>query len=430
MDIGSLNMAVEDKFIILQLNVENDMLPTGDTLDKFAYILSSLTPKHQVVCDFRSVKNITSDLTSFIEEFEFYNSQVLINEEHHSFFKEYVNSEIPLLTVDKFITKFKEHRLDLTIFADGHTVDAYFKEYNKVLEKITSKFKGLPSKEEFFLFNNRDGLDIDNKPFYKDYEEYLSLCNASNTGIHLGADLIFGRRFLTDFINNIRQKSLLSQYCITPDKDGRFNINSFQANTFNNIETKGQLITGRPYVASSFNFHQQALSEFQILLSKPKIKEIEIQKFLEKYPFFLENLGYKSIRPQIILEKENGQSLKPDFMLEPLGGEWWDILDIKLPNKKIVISSSRDRYKFSESVNELQAQLREYAAYFENEKYAKRIKDKYGIKCYKPRMVGIIGDDFSGTDERQIRRLMTSYTDLKVIPFNELYKISNDRLLL
>ena len=428
MDVGSLNMAIEDKFIILQLNVENDMLPTGNTLDNFSYILSSFSHNHQIVCDFRNVNHITRDLIEFVEDFEFYNSQVLINEEHKDFFQEYVNPNIPLLTVDKFITKFNEQQLDLTIFADEHSRDVNFKEYNEVLNNFSSKYKGLPTKEEFNLFNTRDGLDIERKPYYKDFDNYLSFCNSSNTGIHLGDDIIFGRRYLNDFIKTNRQKSLLSQYCIRPNIGGGFEINSYQSNTFNNIETKGQLIQGRPYVTTAFNYHQQAIFDFQRLLSNPKIKESEIQHFLEKHPFFLENLGYKSIRPNIILERENGQSLKPDFMLEPLGGEWWDILDLKLPNKKIIISSSKDRYRFSAGVMELQAQLREYATYFEDKKYAKRIEDKYGIKCYKPKMIGIIGDDFSGNDDRQVRRLMSTYSDMKIVPFNELYRISNERL--
>jgi hypothetical protein len=139
--------------------------------------------------------------------------------------------------------------------------------------------------------------------------------------------------------------------------------------------------------------------------------------------------GYNRIYPQVILQRDDGTSLRPDFILEPVGNNWCDILDIKLPDKSVVVGG-RDRKRFSASVEELIAQLREYAAYFEDSRLARRIEEIYGIKCYKPRLIGIIGRDPFIEDERQFRRLATQYTDVDVLTFDRLLEIAKSRPLI
>jgi hypothetical protein len=432
MDLGKLNISAEDRFVIVQLNVEKNTLPYGETLDNLAYIFSTLSPKYQIVCDFRSIDNITNDLIDFLREFKFNNSQVLLDKRYVSVFRDYVSSEISLFPVDNYETKFHEHEVNLTVFADQTTQEAYFKEFNSIFSEMTNRFKGLPSEEEYILFMEREGFNIDKNPLFKNYRDYLTYCKSTKSGIFADSGIIISRRYILDLINNIGRSSLLDQYCLLANRDGSIIVDSFQANTINDINAKDQLITAKPYVRSNISYELQnkALCEFQSLINNNNVKETQLQKFFEKNPIFFQSMGYKNIKPQIILEREEGDSLRPDFLLQPFGEEWWDILDLKLPNKKTVISSKRDRYKFFESLNELIAQLREYAAYFENEKYAKRIEEKYGIKCYKPRIIGVIGNDNNEEDERQIRRLMTSYSDLKIIPFNQLYKICKERILI
>jgi hypothetical protein len=44
-------------------------------------------------------------------------------------------------------------------------------------------------------------------------------------------------------------------------------------------------------------------------------------------------------------------------------------------------------------IGQVIAQLREYAAYFEQEKYRKFVRDKYGLKIYRPRLIALVGRD-------------------------------------
>jgi hypothetical protein len=140
-------------------------------------------------------------------------------------------------------------------------------------------------------------------------------------------------------------------------------------------------------------------------------------------------MGYRNVYSQVVLAREDGTSLRPDFILEPLGRPWCDILDLKLPTGSIAVGR-RDRKALASAVHELVAQLREYAAYFEDERLAKRVQDAYGIRCYRPRLIGVIGRDPNLADERQKRRMMTAYSDVSVVTFDELFKIARSRLLI
>jgi hypothetical protein len=93
------------------------------------------------------------------------------------------------------------------------------------------------------------------------------------------------------------------------------------------------------------------------------------------------------------------------------------------------VIGGKDRKRFSSAVEELVAQLREYAAYYEDPRLAKRIQDVYGIKCYRPRMIGVIGRTPRVVDDRQMRRLETIYDDLSIITFDRLVEIAKTRLL-
>jgi hypothetical protein len=289
MDLGKLNISVEDRFVILQLNVENNLLPNSHTLDRLAYILSSLSPNYQVICDFRNVKMITNDLIYFIEEFEFYNSQVLLDEKHLSFFKEHVNQDIKLLPVTRYETKFEEHEINLAVFASGSEVDFYYHEYKEVFNNLESAFSGLPTEDEYNTFLELEGYDFDSKPYFKDYTDYLYWCKKSKVGIALGSEIILGRRYLIDKAKQIGKTSLLSQLCLFPNKDGSFNIDTYQTNTFNKIEVKNDVVRAKPYIISNItqNLFYNELLEFQNIISNKNIKENQIQKFLEKHPIFL-----------------------------------------------------------------------------------------------------------------------------------------------
>jgi hypothetical protein len=191
------------------------------------------------------------------------------------------------------------------------------------------------------------------------------------------------------------------------------------------------LLIGRParIAGNSGRVFANEISAFQKLLNSSATRERHIQSFLETHPNFLHGLSYQNIYPQLVLERENRANLVPDFILEPYDDDWCDILDIKLPKQRLIVGRG-DRKTLAAGIHEVAAQLREYAAYFEQEKYRKFVQQKYGINVYRPRLIALVGRDLAQMSTPEFRRAVTAYDDLKIMTFDELIRHCQSRILI
>lgn len=105
------------------------------------------------------------------------------------------------------------------------------------------------------------------------------------------------------------------------------------------------------------------IEEFEYLINSDNIKENDIQIFFEKNPEFLLSLGnYEAAFSQIVLQNQDYNFI-PDFLLKPLTSNYLDIVELKLPKEKVIVSK-KNRARFSSAVYEGIAQLRTYRNFF------------------------------------------------------------------
>jgi hypothetical protein len=442
--LGQLEVAVEDKYVLLKLSQSDCLLPSNDTLYNLIYALRNSTKDYKIVCDIRdwNSSTITNDVLDFINEI--YSTEIILltTANKADAVKEYFarKKKYPkVFPLKNKLTNFNYAKVHLPTFYDAFSYnDMWLNDTNADYNNSLQFNIGVNdfSKEEFSILRKlnieEDGDNLKNyNHFLKildlEYHGYLEIYSREM------AQIIYGKRYFDFFFKTIGRNSLLMELSFTIDKTNKIQVIPYHTNSLNTIEQKQQIIVGRPQMlARKTNaILRSELNELSMLMQGNEINEYKIQSFLERNPNFLKALGYKNIYSKVVLERDDGsKNLIPDFILEPIGDEWCDILDIKLPTINLAITSNTNRYKFSEAVSSLQAQLREYSAFFENDKYAKRIEKKYGIKCYKPKLIGVIGNKIDATDERQLRRMMTCYSDLEIVTFNKLYEIARSRILL
>lgn len=136
---------------------------------------------------------------------------------------------------------------------------------------------------------------------------------------------------------------------------------------------------------------KEAVQELESLINDKEAQEKDFQEFFERNPNFILNDHYKRAHPHIVLTKDDGETLIPDFMLEPMNQSTLsDLLELKLPSTQAYVLKKR-RKRFSSAVFEASAQLREYRRFFDEEKNRKAIHEKYGLLAYQPRLFVIIG---------------------------------------
>jgi hypothetical protein len=209
-------------------------------------------------------------------------------------------------------------------------------------------------------------------------------------------------------------------------------LTPYHGHAIHNIDNGDkEVLVGRPATIAERTaavFTTQ-ISEFERLINAPDTQERHLQAFLEQHPNFLRGLNYENIYPQLVLERDGQGSLKPDFILEPYADSFCDILDIKLPSQNLIVGR-KDRATLAAGLHEVAAQLREYAAYFEERKYQKFVQDKYGIRLYRPRLIAIVGRDMKQMNDQEFRRAMTMYENLQIMTFDELLRHARRRLLI
>jgi len=425
-----LRLSVEDRFIIINLNETNAMLPEGTMAFHIAATLSSFCPQYTIVCDARELSSVTSDVWELVKALSVYKPYILCYEENLPWLEFELNKDITFFPVKKRDLPINYNELNLIPFdpdskfylspkvrngiADGIDCSPPNEiEWNLILELAPDIVEIFPTREKLI-----EHWDMSTMPY------------SIESGGLLGGDEVLGRRLIEKFIIGLGKNSLLSQFVFYVRGD-QVTFTPYHSHAIHSVECSEEIILARPAVIAerTNSLLREELIYFEKLLKKDKLKESEIQKFLENHPQIFRALGYTNIYPQVVLERDDQRNLKPDFIIEPVGSEWCDILDIKLPGVNTVVGRN-DRKTLSAAIHELAAQLREYGAYFENEKWSKRIKDKYGIQSYRPKLIGVVGSNPSVQNERELRRLMTAYLDLSIITFDKLIEVAKNRLLI
>jgi hypothetical protein len=166
-------------------------------------------------------------------------------------------------------------------------------------------------------------------------------------------------------------------------------------------------------------FTPNQVGELEELINNPKVKEGDLQKFFERYPHFFRIWEYRDIFPQVYLMREDEGPLIPDFILTDKELQSSMIVDIKLPQSKIVLRKN-NRNRFSAGITEAKAQLLEYHDWFENPNYRKLLKDKLGINIYRPQLAVIIGRSTEFTDALDRSKLISRDKDIKIVTYDDI----------
>lgn len=173
------------------------------------------------------------------------------------------------------------------------------------------------------------------------------------------------------------------------------------------------------YVSSETLGLQKAIEELESLINDKTVKEKDYQNFFERNPNFILNDHYKKAHPHIVLTKDDGELLIPDFVLEPIEQSFLsDLLELKLPSTQIFVLQ-KNRKRFSSAVFEASAQLREYSMFFDEKKNRDKFQERYGLLAYRPKMFVIIGRRCN-VNPLDIRKMETDLPNLYLHTYDDI----------
>jgi hypothetical protein len=169
--------------------------------------------------------------------------------------------------------------------------------------------------------------------------------------------------------------------------------------------------------------------ELEELINNPLVKEPELQRFFEDHPHFFRMWDFRDVYPHVYLTREEEGPLVPDFILVNPEVHRATVIDLKLPSAKVV-TRRPNRDRFTATVDEARAQLLEYRDWFEDKHNRQKLKDRFGMEVYRPRIGVVIGANREFRDALQRQKLASRYPDLEIVTYDDVLLHAQRRLLL
>ncbi len=176
-------------------------------------------------------------------------------------------------------------------------------------------------------------------------------------------------------------------------------------------------------------FYTSEILELEDMINSRVTREADLQHFFEQHPSFLRLWDFRDVYSQVVLTREEDGELIPDFLLIDQDLQQATVVDLKLPQKHIAVGTKNRRH-FSQAVEEAKAQLRQYQSWFDDRHNRLKLRDRFGLEIYRPRLAMVIGRSSAFSDEVERQRLIATSPDVQVVTYDDIAERAKRRLLL
>ncbi len=174
------------------------------------------------------------------------------------------------------------------------------------------------------------------------------------------------------------------------------------------------------------------LDQFEQLLNSPRVRERDMQAFLERHPEFILGGQFDSYWSQPQLRTGDSKILKPDFLLQPTAElrstAWnWQLLDLKSPRAPLM-PKSRFHQTLTAHVTKVVEQLKDYGEYFADPRHRDEILRRFGGVIPRPKLVALIGRLPNEDSRERYTTLRTRLTDVTLTTYDEILEFRRTRV--
>lgn len=244
-------------------------------------------------------------------------------------------------------------------------------------------------------------------------------------------DVDFRSTFVDSLLTWVNRQSILSHVVISDD-GRRLHVQGHHSHSLHYVEELGELVQPSRVDHRWNRTYSRVIAQFEELINTPCVHERELEAFLVKHPLFLRGLNYSDVYTQLVLPGSE-PGLRPDLFVSSVGSAFADIIELKRADTELVVHRGSSMEEFSEAVRNAVSQLHSYREYFNAPSNVDRFEGRYaslGLRCYRPRLVAIVGRAPSPADEAILRRLVTRQPGIEVLPWDRLLQVAKSHLLL
>jgi hypothetical protein len=239
-------------------------------------------------------------------------------------------------------------------------------------------------------------------------------------------------------------------YAVTIDRNGRLDVSHALVRNRNEGEiltdeaTPGSLRAGQylilaqdvlqefePYLKLKY-----LLNNFRAIAAAENIKpESVFQRFFEKNPHIIRRDLFDRhwSQPKLRIPGDSRLFLRPDFVMRPrVGAEIgtkWQVLDLKLPDDRLVVSQGFHAALSSKLTKAIQ-QLQNYREYFNRPDAEDELLRRFGSRPQNPKLAVLIGNRSCIEDSSLLEKAQSRYLDLEILTYDEIVDLEANRLAL
>ncbi len=171
--------------------------------------------------------------------------------------------------------------------------------------------------------------------------------------------------------------------------------------------------------------HSSTINEFENLINQEGVAERHIQHFLNCHPEILISLGYSGAHPHLVLTESGHEDMIPDYFLEIPGRKQCDIIDLKLPNVRLIVKNPY--LNLSAHLTKAVGQLKAYHDFFDKAYNRTNFHSKYGLEAYRPTLMVAIGrrNEFSNSLDR--KTIEERLSGIRLFTYDDLFDYAKVR---
>jgi hypothetical protein len=178
-------------------------------------------------------------------------------------------------------------------------------------------------------------------------------------------------------------------------------------------------------------FTQYELDRFEDeLLVNTLATERDASKFFLKFPKFLFLGRGAEVRHEVILQRTDGSPIqRVDYFRRSFGSKFWDIIELKHPQKPFVVGRDTEHPRLSAHVEEAISQALDYREFIDADSGVRAALFRRGIMVFRPQIVVIVGKHGSEYPAEKLRALydrITSRGPIEVFSYEDLFEFAKE----
>jgi len=162
------------------------------------------------------------------------------------------------------------------------------------------------------------------------------------------------------------------------------------------------------------------------ILANPKANEHDVSRFFQKFPKFLHFGAGAEVRREVVLL---GSKERVDFFRRSYGESYWDIIELKRPNKLLVAGTESLHPRLSADVEKAINQALDYRDLIDSDGEVKSDLKNKGIMLCRPQITVVVGQDRGEIDPEILRILYDRARNRGAIEpksYTDIYKFAKE----